>query len=365
MTKQHTKRIGSRLLDGREGVIETAAYTAGGYVLVEFMLPDFVKHGREAAYDLKHAMTTIEDAVQGGPEGMMAARSLEDSIKQVAAAAATNQDAANVIGRYMEARAGYVREISEAYTANETTVRVAGRLKVQVEAAAKNLLETGNDIKPQPMRDIDVAIAKAYGKVLAATGNKEYQGLTDDQIVVKALEKSTNLERFYTEVRSFYDERQKGEEAVKTFMNYLEQTVKDASTYNAEIEKDYPDLVKMLRQGYGVEDYIIQTDGKLAQITADEVAKTGQKVQDYSGTVQQTRDGVQVYAPIPSQLDWIAIATNPVVVALAIAVGIKGLKATFLPGFISNGVSRAIAAPVKQGLNGVDYAIERYKGGSP
>ncbi len=352
------KRIGSRTLDGREGLVEAPIAIAIGGAIIQIQVPDALKDLRESLYMFGHAGKTITDAVQGGPEGMMSAKNLEEAIRIVETEASRNAEASKIYSeatRIMQqkiaSRKSFVESILDVYNQNETTSRVVSRLTVQLKGATKQLFEVGNDLKNDWWKqNIDAPIILNYGKMMRQLGNESYKNLTDDQIIVKAIESSENLKQFYTEARKFYDSRQKGEDAINAFTSYLEKTLEKADSDNREIENLYPRLISMLREGYSIEDYIIATDTKGAKMTKEDVSTTKGKVEGYGATVGETRTEVAKVTPLPQEgTDWITIATNPFMLALAGYVAYRGITGM---ANIHGITSRIAVSPVKQALNG-------------
>ncbi|MBI2142246.1 hypothetical protein HYU15_02010, partial [Candidatus Woesearchaeota archaeon] len=348
------KRLGSRLLDGREGLAEAAITVpvVGSLFQIAFPVPfgDLTESGRRLA----QAYTTISDAVQGGPPGQRASRSLDEAIRAVTAAGSNNAEAARSLEQLYASRKSFVENLLKVYNENETTVRVAQRTAVQLKGSAKEFFQIGEDLKADWWRQtVDRPIILVFGKI-----NPEYRGLSDDQIVIKVLENSENMRTFYTEARKFYDSRQKGEEAVNAFASFLEKTIADTEAYNGKIESVFPDIIRMTKQGYSVEDIIINTDAKGAAISREDVAKTGKAVNEYGQVVGDTRSEVGQYTPLPGAgLDLVGLVTNPFFVTAAAYVAFRGARAILLPGPLDRGISRLVVSPVKQALNATHYLL--------
>lgn len=349
------ERWGSKL-NGHETPVETAVSILAAGTLLHFGFPDVTLHLRESGYNLRQAYNTVSDAAHGGPQGMRAARSLEEAIALVTNAGSENTEAARALEQYYQSRGNFATELLNVYTANETLARVAGRAGIQLKGAAKNFFEVGNDLKGDWWKtNIDGPITVSYGRMLRMLGSPEYKGLTNDQIIAKALESSENLKKFYTEARKFYDSREKAEEAANAFCSFLEETVKNAEAENIGIEKMYPGLIGMVRQGYNVEDYFLALDKKGIRITGEDLANVGKDVKGHEAVVADTRGNVAVYAPLPKHgPDWIGIATNPFMLAMAGYVLVRGVRTSMLPRFVDNGISRAVCYPLKQALNGAN-----------
>ncbi|MBI2134215.1 hypothetical protein HYU11_06080 [Candidatus Woesearchaeota archaeon] len=367
------KRIGSRILDRREGLAEGPIAIAIGGTTIQLYFPKFATDLRESAYMARHAGRTITDTVQGGPEGMRGAQSLDEALRLVEAEAGKNKtasraysEAAAALQQRVASRKKFAESILDVYTQNETTSRVASRIAVQLKGSTKQFFEAGNDLKNDWWKqNIDGPIIMTYGKAMRHFGDPRYKNLTDDQIIAKALESSESLKQFYTEARKFYDSRQKGEEAINAFSGYLERTIEKSEADNREIEHLYPKLISMLREGYSIEDYIFATDSKGANITPKDVTGVREKVQGQQKTVTEARQGVEKFTPLPQEgTDWIAVATNPFMLALAGYVVYRG--ATEMMG-IHGIASRIAISPIKQGLNGAhalyENAAQRIRGG--
>ncbi|MBI4439226.1 hypothetical protein HY640_04800 [Candidatus Woesearchaeota archaeon] len=359
--QEKPRLIGDRLIRGRERLFEPFIIVPAATGLITYRLPDAVKDLREAAYLAMHAAKTGKDALIGGPEGQRGAKSLEEAIRMVSQAGATNDEARKALEQLYASRKAFAESLANVYAGNETTGRAAQRMTVQLKGAAKNFFEVGNDLKPDAFKQtVDYTIIISYGKLLRQFGHPTYKSLTDEQIIVKALENSENLKQFYTEVRKFYDSREKGEQAINAFTNYIETTVQKAEADNKQIEQLYPKLIQMLKEGYTVEDWILATDRKGVDMTKKDVRETGEKVTGHESQVTGARTEVQQYTPLPGQSpDWIGIATNPLAIALSAYVVYRGIRAAALPRFADTAISRATVYPVKAALNGAHTIYQK------
>lgn len=344
MTKRpKEKKWGNRLVNGREEKLALGIETLVGGTILSTTLSDSVSSLREAGYDLMHAVKTVSDAVQGGPEGMRAAKNLDEALRIVENAKTQNQEATAALQDYYAARKDFVTELVGVYKENEVLSRECQRLKVQLEGTLKNFFEAGNQLKPQIMREIDNAIIKLYG-----------------MDPVEALEKSERLKEFYGNVRIFYDSREKNENTIKEFCNYLAKTQEQSANQNQRIEGLFPELIQRVKEGYTIEDYIFNVDGKGANMGQNEVTATGNKVHQYEGQVDKTRDNVGNVIELPgySGTNWIDIATNPFVMAAAGVMLLKGVSRAFLPNVVDNLISKAVCYPVKLTGNIATYLYD-------
>ncbi len=361
------RRIGSRLLDGREPAGEAAIVVGLGSQLFRITFPNMFEHLYSAGTSARQAYETVSDAVKGGPQGMRGAKSLDEAIRALEEASSVNREAARTLNQYTAARKEFVQALLRTYEDNETTARVLQRAEVQLKASAKSALDAGNSIKPGILWEIyDKPIIVAYATAKRNLGDPLYaKARNNDELVSIALEHSDNMRKFYDETRKFYNERQKAEETVNAFTSYLQKTMADTQQKNQELERLYPKVIEMVKKGYSVEDIIFEMDRKNLAITKEDVQKTATSVGEHQSTVEGTRTEVGKVTPLPEQgIDYIGIVTNPFVITAALYVVAKGIRATLLPRFIDNGISRLVVSPVKQGLNGAhwmyDTVIDRY-----
>ena len=346
------KRWGNRVLNNRERVASFPLEVIAGGLALEYGLPDALKSLREAAYHFRHATNTVSDAIQGGPEGMRAATNLEKAIETVEQAASTNKEAAAALEDYLVARKDFSENLLEIYQANETISRISDRLITQLKGTAKNFFEVGNALKSEWWEEnIDGPIIVTYGKALRTLGNKKYKDLSDDQIIAKALESSENLKEFYKSARQFYDAREKNEDTIQQFCDYLAQTQQTTKEQNVKIEEQFPSLISRLKEGYEVEDGIFKTDKEGANMSPEDVTQTGQEVEGYRTNVDNTRASVEQAVPIPkySELNWVDYATNPFVLAAIGVLVLRGAAVSLLPkGFkVDNAISKGVCYPFK------------------
>ena len=195
---------GAKLVNGRE---EKAAFGVEILALASVMqvvFPESVNSLREAGYYFRHAGGTVSDAIKGGPEGMRSAKNLEEAIQMLDKAASVNQKAAKSLSAYFSSRQEFAANLAKVYQDNETLVRVASRLEIQLKGTLKNLFEVGNSLKPQIMRDIDSVVTEIYG-----------------MDPVEAIEKSENLRQFYLKVRKFYGAREQSAVTITGFCDYV------------------------------------------------------------------------------------------------------------------------------------------------
>ena len=366
------KKWGDRFLGSDKGteLFSYATQTGISTALVSFLLPEALKDLREAGYHFRHATHTVRDMAIGTP-GERGVKTLEEAIKQVKTAAAQNETAARELEEYQTARKKFVVEVSQTYRENETVIREAERLGVQLKGMTKNLFEVGNEVKVQWWKDnIDRPIIVQQKKWF---GGKEYDGLTDEQILTRALEDSSRLKEFYQNARHFYDAREKNEATINQFCNYLAKVKDTSMEQNKKIESQFPKLVARLKEGYTVEDRVFEVDEKGTSMKQSDVSDVATKTADYKGKVDTTRTEVGQAVPLPkySELNWVDVATNPLFISL-LAVGAANAYLRLVPGLnlLYNPIQRLIGAPAqwttKKLLNGASYVKDKvipYKGG--
>ncbi|MBS3082107.1 hypothetical protein J4416_04220 [Candidatus Pacearchaeota archaeon] len=319
---------------------------------------DFLPHLRESLYNARHATGTVKDIVLGGPEGMRGAKSLDEAISIVDSAREMNVEAGNALEGYLTARKELVGDLVRTYAENETLVREAERLKLQVEGVVKNLFEIGNDVKPQSFKDaVDSRIIIAFGKAQRALGNSDYKGLSDSQIVEVALEKSGRMKEFYKQAREFYDASEKNEHTIREFCQYLEKVKIESEGQNQRFNELFPEIISQVREGYSVEDiFLAQRHEK--DFSRSRVEDTGTKVSGFREGVDNTYEGLRQEIPIRKYSDknWVDFATNPAALGLAVAlIGYAGSK-LFLPSVVRSPITKVLAAPITLPLRGIGKA---------
>ncbi len=344
------RRFGDHLHDrvGNERM-ELVYETLTGALFLSNLAPQFAVDLRESARHARHAGLTVTDFARGGPAGERGANHLEEALATLQAASGSNEEAARELQRYQQARQGFAEELGQIYQRNETIAEVAGRLSMQLKGTAKNLFDAGNDIKPDSWKaQIDRPIILTYGKALRALGNKEYEGLSDDQIIIHAMENSGKLMDFYRNVREFYDAREKNEGTIGQFCDYLGKVQSESRSQNQEIEQLFPDAIARVRETYGLEHKLLETDAKGVRMERGEIAEGKKEVHDYQGRVDETAQGISTTTGLPVvdsgffHNHWAEIAINPVTLALGGVAVVKGLRKMAL----TNGLDRGLAGVV-------------------
>ncbi len=325
----------------RQGYLDDLASTgvlagAGAYL---FSQMSFLEPLRESLYHARHAGRTVSEIVQGGPEGMRAAKNLEEAIAMVNNAARANSEAGEALKGYMLERQDLVRELVVVYKENETFAREAERLKIQVEGMLKNFFEVGNTLKPDFWKSLDEKVMKIYGV---------------DKI--EALEKSERLREFYKNARQFYDVREKNEHTVKEFANYLAKVKEESVEKNERFNELFPEVIGRVKEGYEVEDILFETRSK-KEFTKEKIAQNKGEVESYRANVDNTYAEVRKDVPIAAYNDtnWVDIATNPLVLGVGAALMAKGAT-KILPRIIERPLRMALAAPITLPIKGAKIA---------
>ncbi len=316
------------------GATATVATTVGYLASQLSLLP----HVREMLYNARHAGKTISDAVKGGPEGMRAAKSLDEAITIVETARGDNIEAANTLETYLVARKDLVGKLVLTYRENETFGREAERLKLQVEGSLKNLFEIGNDLKPNSWKkNVDSWVIKLYGQ---------------DPII--AAEKSERVRKFYEEARKFYDAREKNEHVVKEFCNYLENVKTESETQNNHFNELFPEIIGRVKEGYETED-IVFAQRRAKDFSKERNADTSQHVKDFRRDVDTTYEEVRQEMPIReySDTNWVDVITHPMTIGLAVAMIGYSASRLALPRIIRNPITKALALPITLPVRGL------------
>src|SRR3989344_1089915 len=343
------KKWGNRLLKEDRGT-ELASYatqTGISAALISFLLPEALKDLREAGYNFRHATHTVAEMAVGTP-GEQGIKNLEEALDKVKSATTTNEAAARELIEYQSARRKFVNEVSKTYRENETFVREAERLTVQLKGMAKNLFEVGNDVKAQWWKDnIDRPIIIKQKKWF---GDEAYKGLTDDQIITRALEDSSRLKEFYQNARQFYDAREKNEATINQFCDYLAKVQNTSTEQNKKIEAQFPKLVSRMKEGYTLEDHVFEVGAKDIFITPADSANVATKTADYKEKVDHTRTEVGQAVPLPkySDLNWVDVATNPLfIAAVAVTVVNTWLRLTPVLNLLYKPIQKIVGAPAQ------------------
>lgn len=334
--RQPEKKWGNKLSSSK--AVEAGLEVIVGANIIKFVLPEALHYLKESAHHFRHSLKTISDSKKGGPEGMRSAIDLNDAIAVLEA----NQDyppASKALNEFYAARNAYASELVSKYKSNETIIRVGQKLELQLKATFKNLSEVGIKVKPNFWTEyVDKPLIKLFGKTKQIIGSEEYQGLSNLELELKAEKISQNLLQFYQEVNLFYNSREKNENTIKNFNQYLKNTLDQAKTENinikTQIQKHFPGILELVEQGYKVEDAIFLTHQKGSKITGEEISSTGRDVKTYSEEVDNLRSEIRQDIPMPkySTFTWVDIATNPYLLALIPVIIVHGVRAVSLVG---------------------------------
>ncbi|HOI19292.1 MAG TPA: hypothetical protein PLX15_05535 [Candidatus Woesearchaeota archaeon] len=289
--------------------------------------------------DAKNSIESFLQFVDTGLEGIQgssaqkAARTLYDSIIEVEKAAQENRDGAEALERYKKSTINLIEELLNVHAQNETLVATSRTLTVQLKQSLKFLFEIGNDIKPDFWYEhVDKPIIAIYGKI-RETFDKEYQNLTTEEKLQKALEDSKELKEFYTQTKQFYEQVEKNQKTIEEFCNYLTKIETSSSEANKKIEEFFPDILKILKEGYTIERYIQETDKKGIGMNQEDLESLAATAEEYIGASKELNTEIGYVAPItiknnPHFTDYIL---NPYVIAFATIVAYKGLMNTVVP----------------------------------
>ena len=334
--KIEKKKAGDYLFGDHAETTAMALEAVIAGTFLHYALPEFLTSLRQAAKHARHAANTVSDIAKGGPEGMRAAKSLDEALRQVENAAATNQEAAKAVSNYYSARKEFAGELVKIYKENETIGREASRLKLQLEGFLKSFFDAGNNLKPDWWKEkIDDAVIKLYG-----------------MDPVKAREKSETLRKFYDEVEKFYSSREKNENTVKEFCDYLAKTKDKVETDNKKIEQYFPQIISRVKEGYEVEDFLFKK----------ETEGTKEKVDTYKANVDKTRESVEKDAGIKHYQDpssWIDYAISPITLGIAATLLANGAARVLTPRKLYEGMHKVIMYPFKIIGNGLHSAASK------
>lgn len=308
---------------------------AGTLATWYFFPEEFFENLRDAISLGRHAGLTAYEVARGGSEGMRAAKNLEEAIAIVEGAASQNTDARDALEGYLAERRDLVGELAGVYKENETLSRESERLQLQLEGMIENLFTAGNSLKPGFMTKIDDAIIKIYG-----------------QDPVEARERSARLDEFYSSVKEFYDSREKNENTVQQFCDYLAKVKTESLTQNQRFNELFPTVIKAVREGYETEDIVLNTGdknilGMRKDVQPGELEMLEERVENYSNTADETENTVASEMPIErySPPTWIDYAVNPLALGIAGALVVKGISKVFVPGIVERPIRKALALP--------------------
>ncbi len=318
----------------KEEAKSTAVLSGLGY-LAASQMPELLETLKEGFYNARHAYRTGKEIVTGGPEGMKAAKNLEEALAIVEAAKKDNQVAEQALESYFTERKDLLHSLVRVYQDNETLSREVERLEVQLKGALKNFFELGNQVKPNWWKEnIDQAIIKLYG-----------------MDPVAAVEKSERLKEFYKNVRKFYDAREQNENTVKEFCDYLGKFKEETKAQNERINKLFPNLIERVKETYETEDRIFERDDKGASLTKRDLEQTIDEVARAKKNAQQTETQAAQEVPIKpyDPYNWVDAVTNPVILGLTGALIVKGAS-KLLPRPMDRNFTRLTASPINAAL---------------
>ena len=355
-----TKRIGDKVVGtlGSNFVGAAGEVAIGGTILSHYCL-DFLTHVREAGYFARDSYNTISDSVKGGPEGMRAAKSLDEALRIVESATQDNSTAKTALESYAATRKDFAQELVRVYNENETITEVADRLILQMKGFYKNIAEAANSAKPDFVKQADQIIIEGIGK-LRGVFQEEYKGKTDAEILEMAMKRSQTLQQFYTEARKFYDSREKNENTVKEYCNHLQGIKETAAAQNQKLESLFPHVISQVKEGYEVEHIMINTDRQGAGMKPSGLENAARHGQAFKNGTNELRTEVGKVMPMPkySETNYIDMLANPYSIALLGVIAWRGLTSTIpvVGGRIVDAVSSIEAAPLRYSMNAAHRA---------
>jgi hypothetical protein len=361
-SRQNTS-FGNRVLDGREGKVAVALELLIGAGTMHLFFGNSLKSIRESALNLIHAANTSADIVLGGPEGMRAAQNLEEALYVVEQNSITSKKAADALVNYNKAKKEFARDIVATYKANEDVARECRRLGLQLKASVKNFFDAGNELKPGALRSFDRVIYLTYGRSLQLVGNKDYEGLNDDQIIARVLENSEQMKALYEQCRRFYDALQKDENTIRQLCEALSEVGDACEKENQKMQEAYPLLISpehiaRLSERWSIEDYLFDVEAKGASIGKGDVQQACLLQKEYGQRVENARAEIGravVLEPYRNPAAWIDFALNPAVLGIAAVLILKGA----MSNYADNAVSRVLCYPIKKTFNGANYLCSR------
>ncbi len=325
------ERWGERLCKNREGTIDFIAETAVLSIILATYAAPVMDHLKEVAYNALHTKDAFGEMFTG-TLGEQAANSVD-------------------VPRQFEP---CMTQLRQQYDSNETISREASRIEISVKGAFKEFFETGNELKPIWWKRLDDGIVDGYGKVMKTLGNEAVADASDGQFVSMYRQGSQRLERLYEKSQSFAEARQQNEETVRDFIEYLGDAKATAIEENTQMAGLCPQLVQRVKEGYQTENRLLYADGRGVGMSDGDLRKVQEGVNRFASDVQDTRVDVSEEIPLSGHaVPYIDIAMNPLVLAVAGVALLKGVRRTFLPKAIDEGIANVVTVPVRYGINAV------------
>jgi len=349
---------GNKILDGNEERVAMALEVIAGIYGAKWVFGPALASLKETLYNARHAYLTVSDYVKGGPEGMRSVQNLEEVLRDEAISVLEKMkhrdgkanEALEELQMVVEKRKQSVTELGNIYRENENVARVCNRLRVHLKGALKNFYEINNDIKPSWWKqNVDGPLIDLWGTIQEYSGNKEWQNMTREQKIKKALEESKEFREFYQDARKFSDARRLNENTVRQFCDYLSKTETKLTEQNDAIDAILERFSEIMVETYGKEDRIFETDRKGTDMAREEAARVKEDVKEYEANVAETRQQASQQVPMRpySEPAYIDVLTNPVIVGAAAVLLFKGLTKLTVPKCIGNAVSKGICYPLK------------------
>ena len=332
---------------------------------INYFFHEALTEYQSAAIRFEQTTETVEELVSGGPEGMKEVRTFKDSLDEVRAKAAHNEEAAAALTRYTQSIIDITDAMDDVYARHETTGRQITRLKVQLKGFIKAGLDAGNEIKPEVWKEkVDTPVIKGYVAILKKAaewgipGTEDLKNKTVAELEQRLKDYDNELADLYQKSEDFYRARGKNELTIKAFVEYLEKTEDNLHAKKEDIDAAYTKLLDQLKETYDVEDELFEADATSSVLKAlqGDLQKTvddvGAKVDQYKDNVDETSaQAAEVGGFEPPQKVYMAdsLGTTGIAVIVA-AVGItlaNGALQTYL-GIPMRKVARAIGnVPVK------------------
>ena len=312
-----------------------------GTLTAAALLPDgLVGHVRDAYDHFRYSTETASEMVRG-TEGERAIKDLSDALRIVGEASATYEDARRALESYNANAQDSIEAMKETYEQNETLMREAKRLNINLQGFYKSVSDIGNDLKPDFVEKIDMAIMEIYG--------------IDP---IKAAERSESFKNLYKTIRDFYEERATLEDVVSAAVGSLEEKLTEGKEINAALKPTLEGVAETLRSGYQTEDRVFSEHGRRGEA---DVEGLGQDVQDYGKNVEMSKDKTKEFADVPEKrnYDWITFLLNPATLGFIGASFVKGAS-KFLPKIVERPFSYMTALPAHLVLRTAGIAGEKY-----